>query len=79
MLFLLVVVMASISNTNQGSPGEAKVPDKISRWRPIMQEYCDKYKCSDQVDLLLAVMYQEIGNTRHPRCYAKFRKLGVCP
>ncbi|MCB2293688.1 bifunctional lysozyme/C40 family peptidase [Clostridium algoriphilum] len=62
-IFLLVVIMAIFGNGNAGSTGKAKVPDKISRWRPIVQEYCKKYKCSEYVDFLLALMYQEIGET----------------
>ena len=79
MLFLLVVTMASFSHTDGGSLGKAKIPDKISRWRPIVQEYCDKYKCSDQVDLLLAVMYQEIGETDTLDVMQSSESMGLAP
>lgn len=79
MLFLLVVTMASFSHTDQGSLGKAKIPDKISRWRPIMQEYCDKYKCSDQVDVLLALMYQEIGETDTLDVMQSSASMGLAP
>src|SRR5665648_221831 len=79
LLFLLVITMASFSGTDPGSLGKAKVPDKISRWRPIMQEYCDKYKCSDQVDLLLALMYQEIGNTDTLDVMQSSESMGLAP
>lgn len=79
MLFLFVVTMASFSNTNQGPLGTAKVPAKIARWRPIMQEYCDKYKCSDKVDLLLALMYQEIGQTDTLDVMQSSESMGLAP
>jgi len=79
MLFLLVVIMASFSGTDPGSLGKANVPDKISRWRPIVQEYCDKYKCSDNVDLLLAVMYQEIGETDTLDVMQSSESMGLAP
>jgi len=79
LLFLLVVTMASFSDTDPGSLGKAKVPDKISRWRPIMQEYCDKYKCGDQVDFLLALMYQEIGNTDTLDVMQSSASIGLSP
>ena len=63
MIFLLVVIMAIFSNKDGGFSGKAKVPEKVSRWRPVVVEYCEKYKCSEYVDFLLALMYQEIGET----------------
>ena len=62
-IFLIVVIMATFVNKNNGPSGKAKVPEKISRWRPVVEEYCKKYKCSEYVDFLLALMYQEIGET----------------
>lgn len=63
-LFLIVVIMAIFSNKGDGGGiGKANVPEKISKWRPVVQEYCEKYKCLDKVDFLLALMYQEIGQT----------------
>jgi len=79
MLFLLVVIMASFSHTDEGSQGTAKIPDKISRWRPIIQEYCDKYQCSDQVELLLALMYQEIGETDTLDVMQSSESMGLAP
>lgn len=63
-LFLIVIIMAIFSNKGGGGGiGKANVPEKISKWRPVVQEYCEKYKCPDKVDFLLALMYQEIGQT----------------
>jgi len=64
LIFLTVVIMAIFGNKDGGGgTGKANVPEKISKWRPIVQEYCEKYKCPDKVDFLLALMYQEIGQT----------------
>ncbi|WP_298841652.1 bifunctional lytic transglycosylase/C40 family peptidase [uncultured Clostridium sp.] len=63
-IFLIVVIMAIFgSKGGGGGTGKANVPDKISKWGPIVQEYCVKYKCPDKVDFLFALMYQEIGQT----------------
>jgi len=64
-IFFLVVIMAIFGNKGGGGgfPGKAKVPEKISRWRPVVEQYCEKYKCSSYVDFLLALMDQEIGQT----------------
>lgn len=63
-IFLVIVIMAIFGNkSGDGGTGKANVPDKISKWRPIVQEYCVKYKCPDKIDFLLALMYQEIGET----------------
>ena len=63
-LFFVVVIMAIFSNKGGAEfSGKAKVPEKISRWRPIVEQYCEKYKCSEYVDFLLALMNQEIGET----------------
>jgi cell wall-associated NlpC family hydrolase len=65
-IFLVIIIMAIFGNGGGGGStgtGKANVPAKISRWRPIVQEYCVKYKCPDKVDFLLALMYQEIGTT----------------
>jgi len=67
-LFLLIVITAIFGNKGGGGgfPEKAKVPEKISRWRPIVEQYCEKYKCSNYVDFLLALMDQEIGETDTP-------------
>ncbi len=67
-LFLLIVITAIFGNKGGGGgfSEKAKVPEKISRWRPIVQQYCEKYKCSNYVDFLLALMDQEIGETDTP-------------
>ncbi len=78
-LFMFVITMAIFSNTDQGFPGKAKVPDKISRWRPVVEEYCEKYQCSDHVDFILALMYQEIGETETLDVMQSSESMGLLP
>ena len=78
-LFILVIIMTIFNNSDVGFPGKAKVPDKISRWRPIVEEYCEKYKCIDNVDFILALMYQEIGETDTLDVMQSSESIGLLP
>jgi len=62
-IFLIVVIAAIFGGKGGGTTENANVPGKILKWRPIVQEYCVKYKCPEYVDFILALMYQEIGET----------------
>lgn len=81
-IFFIVVIMAIFSGDSGdsgGGTGKANVPAKISKWRPVVQEYCDKYKCPDKVDFLLALMYQEIGATDTLDVMQSSESIGLAP
>lgn len=80
-IFLLVIITAFFGGAggDGGSIGNAKIPDKISRWRPIVEEYSLTYKCSEYVDFLLALMYQEIGETDTLDVMQSSESIGLAP
>jgi len=79
-IFLIVVIAAMFGEKGGGGDtGKANVPDKISKWRPIVQEYCEKYKCPDKVDFLLALIYQEIGETETLDVMQSSESMGLAP
>lgn len=81
LIIFLIVVIAAIFGGKGSGPGNGKaiIPKKISRWRPIVQEYCEKYKCSEYVDILLSIMYQEIGETDTLDVMQSSESLGQAP
>lgn len=80
LIFPVVVIMAIFINKGGGGgTGKANVRDKISKWRPIVQEYCVKYKCPDKVDYLLALMHQEIGQTETLDVMQSSESMGLPP
>jgi cell wall-associated NlpC family hydrolase len=50
---------------NMDSPfGVANVPPNIAQWRGLVSEYTTKYGIPEYTEFLLALMYQEIGNSQ---------------
>ncbi|MBT2723330.1 lysozyme family protein [Bacillus sp. ISL-46] len=44
--------------------GAADVPPNIAQWRGLISEYTSKYGIPEYTDFLLALMYQELGNSQ---------------
>lgn len=52
-------------NENIDSPfGTANVPPRIAQWKELVSEYTTKYGIPEYTDFLLALMYQELGNSQ---------------
>ncbi|MCM2534652.1 lysozyme family protein [Neobacillus pocheonensis] len=51
-------------NENINSPfGAADVPPHIAQWKGLVSEYTTRYGIPEYTDFLLALMYQELGNS----------------
>ena len=44
--------------------GTANVPPHIEQWKGLVYEYTTKYEIPEYTDFLLALMYQELGNSQ---------------
>lgn len=71
-VFALILIAGLLFGVNFSQPpigyinspfGTANVPQHISQWRGLLQEYTTKYGVSDYTEFLLALMYQEIGTS----------------
>ena len=70
-LILMVGLLIGV-NTSQQQPtgnidspfGVANVPPNIAQWRGLVSEYTTKYGIPEYTDFLLALMYQEVGNSQ---------------
>lgn len=69
-LVLLAGLLMGMESTQEepkyiNSPfGEANVPPHIAKWRGLVLEYTTKYDIPEYTEFLLALMYQELGNSQ---------------
>lgn len=67
-IFLIVILIAgsSLFSTFSGS-ASSPLSDEVEAWRPMVQQYCEKYQIADYTDLALALMQAESsGNEPDP-------------
>lgn len=70
--FILMAGLLLGINTSEQQPieninspfGAADVPPSISKWRGLVSEYSSKYGIPEYTEFLLALMYQELGNSQ---------------
>ncbi|MGF6947716.1 soluble lytic murein transglycosylase-like protein [Neobacillus sp. B4I6] len=70
--FILMAGLLLGMNTSEQQPieninspfGAADVPPNIAQWRGLVSEYTSKYGIPEYTDFLLALMYQELGNSQ---------------
>lgn len=64
LIFLPILAIFGGGISGGGSPtGKANVPPYIEKWRPLLSIYTNKYQVGQYTDFLLALMYQEIGDS----------------
>ncbi|MFJ7512715.1 lysozyme family protein [Peribacillus simplex] len=59
--------------------GTANVPPHIEQWKGLLQEYTTKYGIPEYTDFLLALMYQEIGNSQTLDIMQSSESVGLSP
>ncbi|MDN4075498.1 bifunctional lytic transglycosylase/C40 family peptidase [Fictibacillus terranigra] len=71
-VFALILMAGMLFSVNVSRPSEdtvsspfgtANVPTHIEKWRPLVSEYTTKYGIPEYTDILLALMYQELGSS----------------
>ena len=66
MFFIVAMLVASDMGTTAGTAA-SPLSDQVEKWRPMVTQYCTKYKIPGYVDLALALMQVESsGNEPDP-------------
>ncbi|MBV4420407.1 lysozyme family protein [Clostridium tyrobutyricum] len=64
MFFIIIVaILGHQKNSDNNSFGKANIPASVQKWRPLVSEVANKYKVGNYTEVLLAIVYQESGNT----------------
>ncbi|WP_235420921.1 lysozyme family protein [Jeotgalibacillus soli] len=91
LIFVMMIVLsiAAMMGANVESPetpqsigtieGDAIVPEHIEKWRPLLEEYTEKYGVEQYTDFLLALMYQELGSSDTLDIMQSSESLGLPP
>lgn len=91
LIFVMVIVLsiAAMMGASVETPesprsigtidGEAIVPEHIEKWRPLLEEYTEKYGVEQYTDFLLALMYQELGSSDTLDIMQSSESLGLPP
>ncbi|KYD11468.1 hypothetical protein B4102_2196 [Heyndrickxia sporothermodurans] len=76
--FLVSVSGVAMLVGNPGNSGTAKVNETVSAWKPVVTQYAEKYKISDYVDVILAIIMVETGGAG-PDIMQSSESLGLPP
>ena len=57
----MIIGSGGAANNLDNSTYQAQVSEKTERYRDLVEQYCEKYKIEDYVDLCLAMIEQESG------------------
>lgn len=58
-LFFIVAMLAASDMGTTAGTAASPLSDQVEKWRPMVSQYCTKYKIPDYVDLALALMQAE--------------------
>lgn len=64
LLLLFSGIAALINEESQPNTGTAKVNKTVMAWKPVVEEYAQKYGISDYVEVILAIMMVETGGSQ---------------
>lgn len=66
-LFFIVAMLAASDMGTTAGTAASPLSDQVEKWRPMVTQYCTKYKIPGYVDLALALMQVESsGNEPDP-------------
>ncbi|MBV4432467.1 bifunctional lysozyme/C40 family peptidase [Clostridium tyrobutyricum] len=65
MFFIIIVAVFGYKQQQEDNNnfGKANIPVAVQKWRPLVSEVANKYKVGNYTEVLLAIVYQESGDT----------------
>jgi len=78
-LVMLVGIVASLFDSNQGSYGAGEIPEAVKQWEPQITQELEKYGRTEHINLLLAITAQESGGTASLDIMQASESLGYPP
>lgn len=78
-LVMLVGIVASLFDSNQGSYGAGEIPEAVRQWEPQITQELEKYGRTEHINLLLAITAQESGGTASLDIMQASESLGYPP
>ncbi|MFL0198050.1 lysozyme family protein [Clostridium sp. WILCCON 0269] len=60
---MIMAILGNQNNNNTQSFGKANIPPSVQKWRPLVLEIANKYGVGNYTEVLLAMIYQESGDS----------------